>query len=222
MGQYFAVANVDKLEWLDCYQMGHGAKACEQSWGDFGMGQTLLLLLGTGMGRGGGDFTGPDEPDPNDSTSRENFNAWVKAHAEWRQTATEVLGRWTGDRIVFVGDYAEDDDCRSVEGYGCLWGRMHGYLDEDWETRQEESDEGYSAAQIRRFMEERWTDISALVRPYMTANFGCRYETDTWTTRHLDGTETTHDHVRLLGPDEEPTGRLAPDMMITIEAPKED
>lgn len=94
MGQYFRIGNLEKREFLDPYDLDSGAKAWEQA---VNMpARILLVLLGTGMGRGGGDF-------PVDE---------------------EITGRWAGDSIVFVGDYAENSDLPDVLNYGDLYARM--------------------------------------------------------------------------------------------------
>jgi hypothetical protein len=206
MGQYFVLANLDKQEFLDPYKMGHGAKAVEQSWGPYGLGQALLLLLGTGMGRGGGDFApavSSELPYPEYGTPdfEEKFDAYCKAANEADEQAREVLGRWAGDRIVFVGDYAEDSDAKNVPGYGSLWTRINGYADEAWADEQRESEDGYPEGLIQDFLAETWNDISALVQPYMTANFGCGYEPTTY-------------GMRLTEEGDDASVKLAPDMTI--------
>lgn len=151
MGQYFVLASVERKEYVNCYAMGHGAKALEQSYGPAGMGQVLLLLLGTGMGRGGGDFHDPREsalPSMGSPGTPEWETHW-SAHKKLFEDKA-VLGRWAGTHVVFVGDYAEDDDCPQIVKYAQI----------------------YSDA---RAGENGWTEISDLVKPYMTANFGFDY-----------------------------------------------
>lgn len=96
MGQYFIIGNLEKREYLNPWELDSGAKAWEQAMND--PAKLLLVLLGTGMGRGGGDFG--EYPD--------------------------VSGRWAGDSIVFVGDYAEDEDLPDVLNYGDLYYQMTG------------------------------------------------------------------------------------------------
>lgn len=84
MGQYWKPVNLDKRECLDPHALGCGLKLLEQAWTPVGTAQAVMLLL-TPMSepRGGGDFPA-------------GFG--------------EVIGRWAGDRVVWVGDYSEDDD----------------------------------------------------------------------------------------------------------------
>lgn len=210
MGQYFRLANLDKQEFLNPYEMGHGAKACEQAWGPYGLGQALLLLLGTGMGRGGGDFNpaAPSTTQMPPYTPGAGFYPAVEAHFkaenERAAQAREVLGRWAGDRIVFVGDYAEDEDNKAIPFYGSLYARMEGYIDAEWKAENAEvwgnGEGGVPPSVVAEWEAESWTEISDLVRPYMTANFGCEYEDTSYGKR-----------LRERG--ESASVKLAPDMM---------
>lgn len=99
MGQYFVIANLEKREYLDPWKMESGAKAWEQAMNL--PSKALLVLLGTGMGRGGGDFRIGSMPD-----------------------GSPVNGRWSGDSIVMVGDYAADSDNPEILGYGGLYSQI--------------------------------------------------------------------------------------------------
>ena len=83
MGQYHVTVNLDKKEFLYPHKLGDGLKLREQSYGQHGIGAALILLLAASNGRGGGDFS-----------------------AE----SSDVVGRWAGDRLAIVGDYAEPGD----------------------------------------------------------------------------------------------------------------
>ena len=89
MGQYYKVVNIDKKEYLHPHELGCGAKIWEQlaSWPSTANG-LFLLLTNHPEPRGGGDF-------PDKSEAPELY---------------EVLGRWIGDRVVVIGDYAEKSD----------------------------------------------------------------------------------------------------------------
>ncbi len=96
MGQYFVIANLEKREYLNPWNMNSGSKAWEQAMNY--PSKALLVLLGTGMGRGGGDFREGTLPD-----------------------GSSVNGRWSGDSIVMVGNYAEDEDNPEILAYGSLY-----------------------------------------------------------------------------------------------------
>lgn len=81
MGQYWRIVNVDKKEYLDPYMLGSGAKLWEQLADEAPSKALLVLVANMPESRGGGDL-------------EEN----------------EVIGRWAGDRIIVVGDYAENGD----------------------------------------------------------------------------------------------------------------
>lgn len=88
MGQYHRLVNLDRTEFLDCHALGDGLKLAEQvSSGPGGVASALLVLLAASNGRGGGDL-------PDDMATEED----------------RVVGRWAGERIAMVGDYADDDD----------------------------------------------------------------------------------------------------------------
>lgn len=81
MGQYHYTVNLDKKEFLHPHKLGSGLKLWEFAGDDHGIGCALSLLLACSNGRGGGDVV-----------------------------ETDLVGRWAGDRIAIVGDYAEDGD----------------------------------------------------------------------------------------------------------------
>lgn len=83
MGQYHYTVNLDKNEYIDPHKLGDGLKLLEQcGYIPGGTNDALHLLLAVSSGRGGGDF----------------------------HTGSTLIGRWGGDRIAVVGDYAEDGD----------------------------------------------------------------------------------------------------------------
>lgn len=82
MGQYWKPVNIDKREFIHPHQLGDGLKLREFLGSDT---TTALGVLVTAMPerRGGGDLPNHDGT---------------------------VVGRWAGDRIAIVGDYAEPGD----------------------------------------------------------------------------------------------------------------
>jgi len=116
MGQYWMPVNLDKKEYMHAHQMGDGLKLLEQAWSTGGVATALVMLLAPLPERRGGG-------DPGDTTT---------------------VGRWAGDRIVFVGDYSEDSDMPDIPGFGSLY------------TQLRETDE--------------YTNISALAKAMVEAN----------------------------------------------------
>ena len=85
MGQGHKVFNHTKREFLNPHTFNDGYKLCEFGAGGSTM-EGLSILLAVSNGRGGGDF--------------------YSSHP----LAKAIIGRWGGDSISIIGDYAEDDD----------------------------------------------------------------------------------------------------------------
>lgn len=81
MGQYHDIVNLSKREFLHAHKLGCGLKLVEQANTDAGTLQALFAALACSNGRGGGDFI----------------------DHEW-------VGRWKGDQIAVIGDYATNGD----------------------------------------------------------------------------------------------------------------
>jgi hypothetical protein len=89
MGQYHMLVNLDKREFIYSHELGDGLKAWEQfASGPGGVMSAAIYLMVAPEPRGGGDFD-----------------------------AGPYMGRWHGDRVTWVGDYAEKDDFDPVS-YG--------------------------------------------------------------------------------------------------------
>jgi len=82
MGQYWIPVNLDKKEYVNPHKLGAGLKLREQLATHPSTGEALVVLCAAMPElRGGGDLK-----------------------------EAEIVGRWAGDRIALVGDYAEDSD----------------------------------------------------------------------------------------------------------------
>lgn len=89
MGQYHLLVNLDKREYIYSHQLGDGLKAWEQfASGPGGVMSAAIYLMVCPTPRGGGDF----DAGPNNT----------------------MMGRWHGDYVTWVGDYAEKDDFDSI------------------------------------------------------------------------------------------------------------
>jgi hypothetical protein len=108
MGQGHRIANLDRKEFVNPHALGDGYKLGEFGRnGDGSMAGLALLLAGSvrGGARGSGDFAA-------------------------RRGVSQVLaGRWAGDRVAIIGDYAEPGDVRGCEpaAWAGVWGD-----DGDW------------------------------------------------------------------------------------------
>lgn len=134
MRQYHYLVNLDKKQVVHPHQIGNGLKLREQVGWEYSTSTVLVMLLAACSGRGGGDF----------------------------RSEHELVGSWAGDRIAFIGDYAEPDDV-----LGC------------------DAKEVFEKAGIACHPEEGkdpdgWVNISPQVRDMMASEFGVTYEGDGW------------------------------------------
>lgn len=135
MGQYFTAVSLDSREFIDAHSFGNPVKLVEMANNLAGVGVALMILLACSSGRGGGDF--PDNP---------------------------VVGRWAGDRIALIGDYAEDDDLPAdCLGYGAS--KIYGLCARKGDPPEDLEGEPY-------------VDISDLVKPVIEAVCRVRFEQD--------------------------------------------
>lgn len=127
MGQYHMVVNLDKREYISPHKLGCGLKLWEQlANGDIGgTGGALLVLLACSNGRGGGDFdTGENWNGPEREFPRDNTHGGPMPE-EYPAIAARTIGRWAGDRIAVVGDYAEDGDLAPEHHAGSVYTLCH-------------------------------------------------------------------------------------------------
>ena len=164
MGQYYLIVNLTKREFIDPRKLGIGLKAIEQIASFPSTPQALFALLICSNGRGGGDLALHDSsnygPPGRDWSPKEPVAEYDGNYT--RHEFREVIGRWTGDRIAVIGDYAEDADI-VPPGYDPA-SRIYGLC----------SDEEY-------------LDITDLVRPLLAAELGIEYFTERRALRDADG-----------------------------------
>lgn len=120
MGQYHVLVNLSRREFVHPHSLGDLLKLREMANSQAGVGVALMVLLACSNGRGMGDFI----EDP-------------------------VVGRWAGDRIALVGDYAEDSDLLAEFKASAIYDLCR--------CEGEEHDEDLEG--------EPYTDISELVKP---------------------------------------------------------
>lgn len=111
MGQYWNVCNLDRRECVIPHKLGVGAKLWEQLANHPGTGAALIILCAAmPEARGGGDLDldenwhGPEREFPKHGA------APGPMPEEYPAIAKRTIGRWAGDRIALVGDYAEMGD----------------------------------------------------------------------------------------------------------------
>ena len=110
MGQYWMVVNLDKEEFVYPHKLGCGLKLWEQLVNSPGTGAALIVLTAAmPKTRGGGDFDLEENWHGPERTSEYKIDpAPMPEH--YQEIAARTIGRWAGDRIALVGDYAEDSD----------------------------------------------------------------------------------------------------------------
>jgi len=81
MGQYHKVYNIDKREFIHGRRIDNGLKLMEQCGHEKSTATAVWFLLANSNGRGSGDASD-----------------------------NQLIGRWSGDRLVVQGDYAEEGD----------------------------------------------------------------------------------------------------------------
>jgi hypothetical protein len=126
MGQYWLVVNLDKKEFVSPHALGAGLKLWEQLANHPGTGAALIVLCAAmPEQRGGGDFDlesnwhGPERTFPEHNTSPGPMPE------EYAEIARQTIGRWAGDRVALVGDYAVDSDLAPEHEAGSIYDRCH-------------------------------------------------------------------------------------------------
>jgi hypothetical protein len=153
MGQYWYPVNLDKHEFISPHVLGCGLKLAEQVGTFPGTGTALILLCAASPERrGGGDV----EP-------------------------SKVLGRWAGDRIALVGDYAEDGDLPAEFQASTIMKRCR--------------DEEYKYTE-KNIPGPRYTDISEMVAVAIEKELEGKFSGTGWRTFKFDGEEETREALR--------------------------
>ncbi len=138
MGQYHIPVNLTKREFINPHALGVGLKLREQARSSPGTNTALIMLLACSNGRGGGDFD--DQPGSEE----------------------KVIGRWAGDRIAIVGDYATNDDLPKRFNAEGIYGRC---------ASEDDSNFGHK---------NTYKDITPFVVKAMEREFDGRFEGDGW------------------------------------------
>lgn len=187
MGQYWLVVNLDKHEFVHPHKLGNGLKLGEQMGSHPGTGAALIALCAAmSERRGGGDLI----EDP------------------------EIVGRWAGDRIALVGDYAERSDlpprfnadliydlCQ--EPQEILESAKH-WQKCEW-TKDTRTKKHYWNKAKRLLAEKPYTDISDKVAAYLEKELGGKFSGDGWR-------EWKSNYDEAKG-----TVKLSPDLVLTTK-----
>jgi len=113
MGQYWKLVNLDKKEFVHPHKLGSGLKLWECLANSPGIGGAMIILQAAmPVPRGGGDLTLDSDNDA------------------YNEIAKRTIGRWAGDRVVLVGDYAEDSDLPRRQKASSIYGKC--MSKDDW------------------------------------------------------------------------------------------
>ncbi len=178
MGQYWLPVNLDKHEYVMPHKLGTGLKLWEQLANSPGTGAALIVLTAAmPEQRGGGDF----DLDRNWHGPERTMDKYPADPApmpeDYHAVAARTIGRWAGDRIAIVGDYAEDGDLAPEHVASTIYSRCNSPED----VAKYGLPEGVTEADL-------YTDISADVARVIEHELNGRYEGTGW--RHWkEGTE---------------------------------
>jgi len=119
------------------HKLGAGLKLGEMVGVSHGPGAALVILTAAMRERrGGGDFDwdsnyyGPERDNSGKNTAH-NINGGPIIE-EYNTVAKRTIGRWAGDRIAIVGDYAEDSDLPAEFKASEIYGKCHEGKPDSW------------------------------------------------------------------------------------------
>lgn len=158
MGQYHYIVNLTKREYIHPHKLGHGLKLLEQIDSVGGPPTALFILLACSNGRGGGDFNNLDTP------------------------SAKYIGRWAGDQIAIVGDYAERTDLPSEFNADILYNLCNSPkgVEDQIAFYYENSKDIDKAERLARSKLEPYIDITDELIPLMEEICRVKYEGDRW------------------------------------------
>lgn len=116
MGQYWKPVNLDKKEFVNPHALGCGLKLWEQLANHPGTGAALIILQAAmPEARGGGDLDLDENWHGVERKFPEHNTTGGPMPDGYEALAARTIGRWAGDRVVLVGDYAEPDDIQGAD-----------------------------------------------------------------------------------------------------------
>lgn len=131
MGQYHGIFNLDKREMVFPHELGFGAKQWEHTGFKGSLSDVLYALCAFSVSRGGGDFADDDGT---------------------------FKGRWHGDRVAVVGDYAVLGDLPEAWSVAFVDHEFNGETHKVFNMARTEEDDGNKPF---------FTDIGDEIRPYV-------------------------------------------------------
>lgn len=177
MGQYHIPVNLAKREFIHPHKLGAGLKLIEQLSASPGIAGALIVLTAVSNGRGGGDF----DNGVRYHYAQEDYTTTVD-EAVARQS--EVIGRWGGDAIAIVGDYAVIDDLPAEYNADLIWTLCLSTLDDlhiQIERARERGENEY-ADRLEEELETKgqYKDVTDLVVPVLEHELGGEFTGTGW------------------------------------------
>ena len=174
MGQYHVLVNLDKREYVNPSGLGSSIKLWEIMANHPSAACALVPLLACSNGRGGGDLNtdynwnvGGSHLENGETGEMSNIpsdKAVIKLNDE-PDKEKGVIGRWAGDRVAFVGDYAVCDDLQWSRN-GKTAADIYGLCatEEQWDR--------YKLYEHGIKKDDLFTDITPLVQPMIEQAMG--------------------------------------------------
>jgi len=174
MGQYWIPVNLDKKEFIHPHRLGNGLKLAEQVCSHPGTGAALLILTAAmPVPRGGGDLDLEDNWHGPERKFPQHNNSPGPMPEAYPDIAKRTIGRWAGDRIALVGDYAEDSDLPAEFEASKIYNLCNDPDDRDEEYLESLAEEGITPDMF-------YTDISADVAAVIEHEMQGSYIGDGW------------------------------------------
>lgn len=185
MGQYWLVVNLDKKEYIYPHKLGAGLKLWEQLANHPGTGAALIVLCAAmPERRGGGDFDLQENWHGPERTLPEHNITPGPMPSSYEEIAMQTIGRWAGDRIALVGDYAEDSDLPAEFRASHIYWLCHISSKEElteFNKKCEEHDEPVFTEQ------DIYTDVSGLVAKVIEHELQGEFIGSGWREFHRGG-----------------------------------
>jgi len=125
MGQYYVLCNLDSKQFVNLQKLGSGLKLWEVSMSN--VPRILPYLLRETDSSGGGDpRVRLSRDDFRDDSGDVDVDSMLEAERQQTQETYQMMGSWSGDRVVFLGDYSEMES----EDYDTLYQEIHN--DDSW------------------------------------------------------------------------------------------
>ena len=199
MGQYHKIVNLDRREYVHPHKLACGLKLWEQIAAHPSTATALVILLACSNARGGGDF----DVDTNwHGPERIDFSEPGPMPKDYPSIARQTIGRWAGDRIAMIGDYAEDGDlpqfmyAQAETGETrqiCTWpidpsnkrpikpSLIYSLCSDDWETEPHGTIIDLENGKAGDFHGlTSWTDVSDMVCAVIEHELGGKFVGEGW------------------------------------------